>query len=126
MFNKKKNVYVCEDCSYEFASEKRFVAKHLFISYGHDEHASLALRIRDDLVARGHHVWFDEEQLKAGQDWEGFIERGLEDLVGHRGDSAVILLLTPHAVRRPDGYCLNEVARALIRRLSIVPLMVVE
>jgi hypothetical protein len=38
----------------------------------------------------------------------------------------VLLLLTPHSVRRPDGYCLNEVARALSRGLHIIPLMVVE
>ena len=37
----------------------------------------------------------------------------------------MVLLLTPHAVRRPDGYCLNEIARALSRGLRIIPLMVV-
>src|SRR5262249_20108782 len=35
-------------------------------------------------------------------------------------------LLTPHSVRRPDGYCLNEIARALGRGLRIIPLMVVD
>jgi hypothetical protein len=37
-----------------------------------------------------------------------------------------VLLLTPYAVCRPDGDCLNEVARALGRGLRIIPLTVVE
>src|SRR5262249_5809359 len=32
--------------------------------------------------------------------------------------------MTPHSVRRPDGYCLNELARAYGRNLPIVPVMV--
>jgi hypothetical protein len=33
--------------------------------------------------------------------------------------------MTPHSVRRPDGYCLNELAHALNRRLPILPVMLV-
>ena len=32
--------------------------------------------------------------------------------------------MTPHSVRRPDGYCLNELARAYSRNLPIIPVMV--
>jgi hypothetical protein len=98
----------------------------VFISYGHDEHVALAIRLRDDLRRRGHDVWFDEERLQPGHDWESFIEKGLEHLAADKQNAAVLLLLTPHSVRRPDGYCLNEVARALSRGLRIIPLMVVE
>jgi tetratricopeptide (TPR) repeat protein len=100
--------------------------RKVFISYGRDKHASLAVRIRDDLRKRGHEVWFDEERLKPGYDWEAFIEQGIEALAADKANSAVVILLTPHSVRRPDGYCLNEVARALARGLRIIPLMVVE
>lgn len=98
----------------------------IFLSYGHDEHVSLALRLRDDLRERGHEVRFDEERLLPGHDWELFIEQGLARLAGDKANAVVLLLLTPHSVRRPDGYCLNEVARALAHGLRIVPLMVVE
>jgi len=125
-FSKKHSRYDCEDCRHEFVPDKPFVTKRLFLSYGHDEHVSLALRLRDDLRGRGHQVWFDEERLAPGHDWEAFIEQGLEHLAADKVNSAVVLLLTPHAVRRPDGYCLNEVARALARGLRIIPLMVVE
>ena len=86
--------WVCPDHG-EVALEKLFAPKRLFISYGHDEHVSLALRLRDDLKARGHEVWFDEERLQPGHDWEAFIERGLEHLVADKANSAVVLLLTP-------------------------------
>lgn len=125
-FSRKHGRYDCEDCGHEFVPAKLFTPKRVFISYGHDEHTSLALRLRDDLKARGHDVWFDEERLKPGHDWEVFIEKGLEYLTADKANAVVLLLLTPHAVRRPDGYCLNEVARALARGLSVIPLMVVE
>ena len=127
-FSRKHSRYDCEDCLHEFVLEKPFVPRRLFISYGHDEHVSLAMRLRDDLRERGHHVWFDEERLDPGHDWEAFIDEGLEVLARaeSKADSAVVVLMTPHAVRRPDGYCLNEISRALSRGLRIVPLMVVE
>ena len=49
------------------------------------------------------------------------LKKGLEDLVMDKSNAEVLLLLTPHAVRRPDGYCLNEVARALNHGLQIIP-----
>ncbi|MBN2449527.1 MAG: TIR domain-containing protein [Lentisphaeria bacterium] len=124
--SRKRGAHVCEDCDHAFQPEKPFAARRIFISYGHDEHVSLAIRLRDDLRGAGHKVWFDEERLQPGHDWEAFIEKGLEDLAADKAHSAVVLLLTPHSVRRPDGYCLNEVARALGRGLRIIPLMVVE
>ena len=106
--------------------EKPFVPMRVFLSYGHDEHTSLARRLHDDLNVRGHQVWFDEERLSPGHDWESHIERGLKWLAEDKASSAVVLLLTPHSVRRPDGYCLNEVARALGRGLRVIPVMVVD
>ncbi len=97
----------------------------VFVSYGHDEHQNLADRLRSDLHERGHEVWFDKAELHGGDDWEHAIEAGLEWLASDRSRARMILLLTPHAVRRPDGYCLNEVARAVSRRIGIIPVMVV-
>lgn len=126
LHNPKRNDYRCEGCGHRFTLEKPFVAKRVFISYGHDEHMALALRLREDLKKRGHDVWFDADRLPPGQDWELNIEKGLEWAAADKANAAVILLLTPYSVRRPDGYCLNEVARALSRGLQIIPVMVVE
>jgi hypothetical protein len=63
--------------------------QRIFSSYGRDEHAREALRIKADLEARGHDVWFDADRLREGRDWETFIEEGLQ-----RCDK-VVLLMTP-------------------------------
>jgi WD40 repeat protein len=97
---------------------------HIFLSYGHDERASLAQCIKRDLKASGHEVWFDLERLKPGGNWERYIEEGLEWASASPGDGRFVLLMTPHSVRRPDGYCLNELARAWAKNLPVIPVMV--
>jgi hypothetical protein len=97
----------------------------VFISYGHDEHAALAQRITNDLQARGHEVWFDAACLKPGADWDANIEQGLKWVSAEPGRGRFVLLITPHSVSRPGGYCLNEVALALDLRLRVVPVVVV-
>ena len=96
----------------------------IFLSYGHDEHASLAVRIKRDLESRGHKAWFDVERLKPGGDWEDYIEDGLDWASASPSEGRFVLLLTPHSARRPNGYCLNELARAWARNLAIIPVMV--
>lgn len=96
----------------------------IFISYGHDEHISFARKLYDELIARGDEVWFDEEKLKAGCRWEEYIENGLK-WISNDPDGKMILIMTPHSVRRPDGYCLNELSYALDLRLDILPVMLV-
>jgi hypothetical protein len=99
---------------------------HIFLSYGHDEHASLAERMKRDLEGRGHEVWLDLDHLKPGGDWERYIDDGLNWASDAPDEGRFVLLMTPHSVRRPDGYCLNELARAWDRRLPIIPVMVVK
>lgn len=88
----------------------------VFLSYGHDEFAALAERLKHDLEQRGHQVWFDRERLRPGEVWERSIEEGLDWTAAEPGRGFVVLLMTPHAVRRPGGFCLNEVAYALGQR----------
>jgi len=96
----------------------------IFLSYGHDRHAVEVLVIKADLEARGHEVWFDLERLRAGIDWDLYIEEGL------RWCDKVVLAMTPHSVRRrrpqqphtTDGFCLNEIAKAIQLNKQIVPI----
>jgi WD40 repeat protein len=100
----------------------------IFLSYGHDQHVKDALRIKADLEVRGHEVWFDLDRLKAGRNWEQYIEEGLKNC------DKVVLLMTPYSVRRrnpfdpesTDGYCLNEIAKALEKNRLIIPVLMVE
>jgi tetratricopeptide (TPR) repeat protein/8-oxo-dGTP pyrophosphatase MutT (NUDIX family) len=98
----------------------------IFLSYGHDEHARLAEQMDCDLRARGHEVWFDRSGLRGGVDWAQRIEQGLDWASADPARGRFLLLMTPHSVRRPDGFCLNELTYALDQRLTVVPVMVVE
>ena len=41
----------------------------IFLSYGHDANEELVGRIKADLEKRGHDVWFDESEIRFGDDW---------------------------------------------------------
>jgi len=92
----------------------------LFLSYGRDTFVDEVRALKLALEARGHQVWFDEEQLGIGLDWEDRIERGLAWC------DRVVLTMTPHSVRRPDGYCLNELAKAMERQKTIIPVLLTD
>lgn len=92
----------------------------LFLSYGRDTFVGEVRALKTALESRGHQVWFDEEQLGIGLDWEDRIERGLDWC------DRVVLTMTPHSVRRPDGYCLNELAKALERQKTIIPVLLTD
>lgn len=92
----------------------------LFLSYGRDTFVDEVRALKLALEARGHQIWFDEEQLGIGLDWEDRIERGLDWC------DRVVLTMTPHSVRRPDGYCLNELAKAMERQKTIIPVLLTD
>lgn len=51
-----EETYVCMNCRHTFKIDMEFVPRRIFISYGHDEYAALAEKLRTDLEARGHDV----------------------------------------------------------------------
>ena len=97
----------------------------VFVSYGHDEYLPFARNVAIELALHGHEVWFDEDRLKPGGDWEAYIENGLDWVAEASSRGRVLLIMTPYSVRRPDGYCLNEIAKALDNRIKILPVMLV-
>ena len=96
----------------------------IFISYGHDEYISFARQLAKAFKERSYEVWFDENYLKGGVLWEEYIEKGLK-WVAQDENGRMILVMTPHSVRRPDGFCLNELAYALDLHLPVLPIMLV-
>lgn len=127
-FQSKKQTYICDNCDFEFTPVQEFQPLRIFISYGHDKHAAFAQRLDDDLNAddlkkRGYETWYDLERLKPGGDWERYIEEGLLWASEKKGIGRFILIMTPHSVRRPDGYCLNEISRALDLHLPVILIM---
>src|SRR2546425_1729117 len=78
----------------------------IFLSYGHDANEELVRRIKADLEARGHDVWFDKSEIKAGHDWRRAITDGIV------GSNRVLSFLSKHSTRDP-GVCLDEIAIAI-------------
>ncbi len=114
-FSKKKQIYVCEDCDATFsdndvvdvqkqATEEKGL--ELFFSYGHDRNRSLVERIKGDLEKRGHHVWIDTSEIKAGDYWRNDILNGVMN------SATVIAFLSEHSTRNP-GVCLDELKIAV-------------
>jgi tetratricopeptide (TPR) repeat protein len=122
IYIEESNSYICrkEECEHKFTLEAKSHPKNIFMSYGHDEYEKLALKIKEDLEKGGHEVWFDRSELKVGRDWEIAIENGL------KGTEIVIVMMTDHSMRRPDGYCLNELSMAFTLRKTILPIMAEE
>ena len=114
-FSKKRKIFVCEDCDKTFSeqqlsqTEKTAVANgglELFFSYGHDKNRLLVERIKRDLEQRGHHVWIDTSEIKAGDHWRDDILNGVMNA------SSVIAFLSEHSTRNP-GVCLDELKIAV-------------
>ncbi len=91
----------------------------IFLSYGHDANEELVRRIKTDLEARGHDVWFDKNEIKFGDDWRREITDGIT--ASHR----VLSFLSKHSTRDP-GVCLDEIAIAIGTRGGNIQTILVE
>ena len=80
-FTRDTKLYTCNNCKHDFTT--------VFISYGHDEHSDLAIKIEKDLNSEGIITWIDRSELPPGREWEIKIENGL------LGTQIVVLMLTP-------------------------------
>lgn len=106
LYNDKRLQFICKDCGHVFAAEQPIAPLRIFLSYGHDGNEELVRRIRADLEARGHDVWFDKSRIKAGDDWRRAITEGIVD------SNRVLSFLSKHSTRDP-GVCLDEIAIAI-------------
>jgi len=89
----------------------------IFLSYGHDNFAALAERLKNDLSKMGYPTWFDKDALRCSVIWQDKIENAILE------SEWLILLMTSHSVRRPDGVCLDEVSLARNHKKQILPIM---
>ena len=108
-----------EDLSGTNLRKSDFHSFRVFISYGRKDAVELANKIADDLRGSGHEVWLDKEKIITGVSWEEQIEEAI------LSSEIFISLLSPHAVRRPDGVCLDEISMARYNNRRIIPLMVI-
>lgn len=127
-FSKKRKIYVCEDCDETFSRQqfsdvpKTVLANgglELFFSYGHDKNRLLVERIKRDLEKRGHNVWLDTNEIKAGDYWRDNILNGVLN------SSSVIAFLSEHSTRNP-GVCLDELKIAVSVKGADIKTVLVE
>lgn len=114
-YSKKRKIFVCEDCDEIFSEHQLSVFQEkdqskvgldLFFSYGHDKNRILVERIKQDLERRGHRVWIDTNEIKAGDHWRKDILNGIMK------SANVIAFLSEHSTRNP-GVCLDELKIAV-------------
>jgi WD40 repeat protein len=116
---------VTDDINIEIRPEQKIVqisgsaSRKVFISYGRKDAEEIANKLLTDLRTKGHDVWLDKEQIHTGTSWEEQIENAILSC------DFFISLLTPHAVRRPDGICLDEISLARYNNRRIIPVMLI-
>ncbi|MEQ9622173.1 toll/interleukin-1 receptor domain-containing protein, partial [Coleofasciculus chthonoplastes] len=91
---------------------------HAFVSYGRADSKAFATKLHERLLKEGLKVWFDQNDIPLGVDFQNQIDDGIEK--GHN----FLFIIAPHSVNSP--YCGKEIELALKRNKRIIPLLHVE
>ncbi|MFB2892909.1 TIR domain-containing protein [Aerosakkonemataceae cyanobacterium BLCC-F50] len=89
-----------------------------FISYGRADSKAFASQLYTRFLERGLKVWFDQNDIPLGVDYQKQIDDGLE-----KSDN-FLFIIAPHSINSP--YCGLEVELALRRKKRIIPILHVE
>lgn len=89
-----------------------------FVSYGRADSKAFATDLCQQLNNQGFQVWFDQNDIPLGVDFQEQINDGIEK--SHN----FIFIITPHSVNSP--YCAKEIALALKYNKRIIPILQVE
>lgn len=90
----------------------------IFISYGRRHSKDFATKLHNSLVDRGFGVWFDQNDIPLGVDFQAQIDDGIE-----KADN-FCFIISPHSVR--SQYCLKEIMLAKKLKKRIIPILHVE
>ncbi|MEM6255401.1 MAG: TIR domain-containing protein [Cyanobacteria bacterium P01_D01_bin.156] len=89
-----------------------------FISYGRADSKAFATQLHDQLADHGFNIWFDQNDIPLGVDFQEQIDAGIEK--AHN----FIFIIAPHSVNSP--YCRKEIELALKLNKRIIPILHVE
>ena len=90
----------------------------IFFSYSRADGSAFALRLANDLKNKGFDVWIDQEDIRAGLDWDLEIEKALKSC------DCVLFLETDKSV--VSNNVLDEVYYALDQNKKVIPLVYVD
>lgn len=89
-----------------------------FISYGRADSKAFATKLHTRLVEEGLRVWFDQNDIPLGVDFQEQIYDGIKK--SHN----FLFIIAPHSVKSP--YCLKEILGAIEHNKRLIPLLHVE
>ncbi len=89
-----------------------------FISYGRADSKGFATKLYNRLREQKLEVWFDQNDIPLGVDFQKQIDDGIE-----KSDN-FLFIIAPHSINSP--YCGKEIELALKRSKRIIPLLHVE
>ncbi|NEO51989.1 MAG: TIR domain-containing protein [Okeania sp. SIO3B5] len=89
-----------------------------FISYGRADSKSFATKLYEKLTENGLKIWFDQNDIPLGVDFQNQIDDGII-----KADN-FLFIIAPHSVNSP--YCLKEIELAIKYNKRIIPLLHVE
>jgi WD40 repeat protein len=86
-----------------------------FISYGRRDSKQFATDLYQRMIGEGREVWFDQEDIPLGVDFQEQIYEGIETA------DNFIFIIAPHSVK--SEYCLKEILHAIKFNKRIIPLL---
>ncbi|NEP53598.1 MAG: toll/interleukin-1 receptor domain-containing protein, partial [Moorea sp. SIO3C2] len=89
-----------------------------FISYGRADSKVFATKLHQRLTELGFRIWFDQQDIPLGVDFQNQIDDGIEK--SHN----FLFIIAPHSVK--SAYCLKEIQLAVKLNKRIIPLLHVE
>jgi len=90
----------------------------IFISYGRAESKAFAAKLHQRLTEKGYKIWFDQEDIPLGVDFQNQIDMGIE--LAHN----FLFVIAPHSLK--SEFCLKEVELAVKRNKRIIPILHIE
>lgn len=92
--------------------------KKIFFSYSRQDGSEFSLKLALDLKKRGFNVWIDQQDIRAGTEWDLEVEKALE--------TCDCLLFVETAKSVVSNNVLDEVYYALGQNKKVIPLIVVD
>lgn len=89
-----------------------------FISYGRADSKEFCVRLHHALLEQGLKVWFDQNDIPSGVDYEKQIKDGIDK--SHN----FLFIISPHSVN--STHCRKEIELAIKRNKRIIPILHVE
>lgn len=90
----------------------------IFISYGRKHSKHFASQLYQKLNDDGYNVWFDQNDIPLGVDFQEQIDAGIENC------DNFIFIISPHSVK--SVYCLKEILLAEKHHKRIIPILHIE